>query len=119
MNIETLVHVEIEDRLNAMSELDPTSDEYKATSDAVLKLIDRANKMEELNIQIKEQDLKETQLKEDRKNRVWDRGLKAAAIVVPPVVAVIGAIGLTNYERTDTPTSTATREFWKRVFRLS
>lgn len=117
-DIETLVQVEISDRLNEMSGLKATDEAYKAYADVTMKFIDRATKMRELEIQSKANELKEKELAESRKKRVWDFGKEVIKTVVPPTIAIVGAIGLTNYERNDSTVSTATREFWKQVFRL-
>lgn len=142
-NIETLVYCEIEDRLNKMSNADPTSDVYKATSDTALKLIDRAIKMEETEIQakaveqkarelelqaeankLKERELeeanrlKELEIKEAHKSGVRDIFVQGVKIVVPPLIVVAAAFALTNYERTDIVAGTAGKEIWKHVFRL-
>ena len=64
-----------------METMDPVSDEYKATSDAALKLLDRATKMEELSIKTKEMD-------EARKYRKWDHILRGIGIALPPTIAL-------------------------------
>lgn len=112
MNIENMVNVEIKERLDQMRKMDPTTDEYKATADATLKLIDRAAKMEELNIQLKQVD-------ERRKDRLWDNVMKGFGIAVPPTVALVAGFALSILERTDILASTAPREFVKRALRLS
>lgn len=140
MNIETLVHEEVQDRLEQMHPMEPTEEGYKARADVTLKFIDRAIKMNEQEVQAKLAELKakelelhekevenqtqanklkEAELEESRKNRVVDSVIQVLKIVVPPTVALIGAIGLTNYERTDSVTSTAGREIWKKVFRMT
>lgn len=118
MNIETMVHVEIQERLEAMSNLDVDTDEYKANMDAVLKLVDRASKMEELNIKDKENEIKLKQMNEDRKDRRIKNVLTAAGIVVPPAVALLGAWGFSIIERTEIIAGSAPREFMKRVLRV-
>ena len=117
-SVENLVLVEVQDRLNEMSEMKTTTEEYKATADVTLKLIDRAAKMAEIENQTKANELKEKELEESRKKRKWDFAKEVIKTAVPPAIAIVGAIGLTNYERSDSTTSTPTREFWKQVFRL-
>lgn len=119
MNIETKVYVEIEERLDQMSQLDPSGEEYKAIADATLKLIDRATKMEELNIQSKENEVKLAQMIEDRKARSKDQIWRFASIAVPPVVAFVGGLIFSVIERTEVHTNTPTKEFIKRALRLS
>lgn len=119
MNIETMAHAEIEDRLMQMSKLSPSEDEYKAIADVTLKLIDRATKMEELNIQNKEYELKLMQMKEDQKDRKWDHVLRGVGIALPPTVAIVAAVVFSVIERTEIVASTPTKEFMKRALRLS
>ena len=118
-NIETLVGVEVEDRLNEMNQLKPTEEAYKATSDVTIKLIDRMAKMEEIKIQAKANELKQKELDEAKKRRVADTIVQGVKTVGGIVVPVVMAIGLTVYEQTDSTTSTATKEFWKKIFRLT
>lgn len=112
MDIETKVRKELMVLFERMENLDPASDEYKVVEDAAVKLLDRAAKMEELSIKIREMD-------EIRKDRWWERGLRAAGIMIPPAIALIAAFGFSVLERTDTVTSTPAREFMKRALRLS
>ena len=113
-SIETLVHVEVADRLNEMSGLSTTSDEYKATADVTLKLIDRAAKMAEIDNQTRANELKEKELEESRKKRWTDVGKEALKVGA----ALGGAILLTAYEKTDSVTSTGPKDLWKQVIRL-
>lgn len=118
-SIETLVYVELQDRLDEMSGKSPTTEEYKASADVAFKLMDHAEKMEALNIQLKEQELKEQQMKQDKKNRKWDRVVDVTRIVVPPVVALGAACIFSVVERTEIVSGSAPREFLKRALRLS
>lgn len=119
MNIRTLVDVEIEERLERMSQLDPESEAYKANCDAVLKLMDRSLKMEELDIQSKENEVKLAQIIEERKAKKIDSRLRLAGIAVPAGVAFVGGLIFSVIERTEVNTFTPTKEFLKRMLRLS
>lgn len=132
-SIESLVHVEIQDRLEEMSEQSTTTEEYKATSEVTLKLIDRYAKMAEIENQAKITDLKQKELelqaeanklkaeelKEAKKHRWTDFAKDMVKVVVPTTATIVAAIGLSVYEHTEVNASTPTREFWKKVFRLS
>ena len=143
-NLKTLVYVEAQDRFTEMSDLKVTDEEYKAAADVTIKLVDRAIKMEEVEAQNRATELKERELKlQAEANRLKEKELEEARelkekeleeahkssirdtvrdivrTVVPPIVLGCLAVGLTIYERTEVTTSTATREIWKRVFRLS
>lgn len=119
MNIKTLVEVELQERLEKMSELDPTSEGYKAHLDAVMKLTDRYTKMEELDIMSAENETKLAQVVEDRKARKTDQWLRLAGIGVPALVASAMALVCSVIERTEVHTNTPTKEFMKRALRLS
>lgn len=119
MNIETMVHVEIQRNLELMRKLDQHTDEYKEVAEETMKLMDRAAKMEELNILHEEQKLKLKQIDEDRKDHAWEHFLKGLGIVLPVTVACVGAFGLSVLERTEIVTSTPAREWFKRTLRLS
>lgn len=118
-SIETLVYAEVEDRMNEMADLKPTEEEYKATADVTLKLIDKATKMKELELQAEANELKRKELEENKKRRVVDTVIKCAETVGKIAVPAALAIGLTIYEQTDSTVSTATKEYWKKVFRLT
>ena len=119
MNIKTLVEVEIEERLEQMSKLDPESEAYKASNDAVLKLMDRSLKMEELDILSKENEVKLAQIVEERKAKKTDNWLRFAGIAVPVVFASGMGLICSVIERTEVHTDTPTKEFIKRALRLS
>lgn len=103
-DVESLMLVEARDRLKEMSTMKPTDEGYKATAEVTFKLIDHATKIKEIE--------------ESRKNRMWDCIMQGVKVVVPPAIAVVAAVGLTNYERSEVVTGTAVKEFWRRIFRL-
>lgn len=132
-NIETLVHVEIEDRLSKMNGLDATTEECKATADLTLKLVDRYAKMaeienqakinslkeKELNLQAEANTLKAKELEEAKKHRWSDFATQCIKVGVPAVVSLVGAVALTNYERSEVTTGTAVKDFWRKTFKLN
>lgn len=118
-SIENLVCVEVEDRMNEMAELKPTEEAYKATADVTLKLIDRAAKMRELELQAEANKLKQEELKESKKRRVTDTIVKVVENTLKVAVPAVFAVALTIYEQSDTTTSTATKEYWKKLFRIT
>lgn len=129
-NVETLMLMEVEDRLNEMSKLDPTDEGYKAREEATLKFVDRMAKLRELELEAEANKLKEEELKaanklkteeieETKKKRhgemIWTGVKTVGGIVVPVAMSIL----LTNLERTDVPISTATKEFWKKCLRIN
>jgi hypothetical protein len=118
-HIGTKVGVEIEERLDRLSELNPTDEEYKVTADATLKFIDREAKLQELELQSEANKLKEKELEEARKRRHTETGYKVFETVVKCVFYGVMAVGLTIYERNDSTVSTPTKDAWKKVFKLN
>ena len=136
MNIETLIDVELEDRLNEMSGLDPTSEDYKAREDVSIKLIDRKVKLVELDLQaaankqnaeveatkLKLQEeantLKAMEIKEAKIRHIVDSAVNVGTTVIKLVgIAAVG-IGLTKFEREDSLVSTPTKEIFKGLLRF-
>lgn len=136
MNIETLIDVELEDRLNEMSALDPTSEDYKAREDVSIKLIDRKVKLAELDLQaaankqnaeveatkLKLQEeantLKAMEIKEAKIRHIVDSAVNIGTTVFKLVgIAAVG-IGLTKFEREDSLVSTPTKEIFKGLLRF-
>lgn len=119
MNIETKVHVEIEERLDQMANLDPATEEYKANAEVVYKLIDKAIEMEKLCQEEDANKMKREQMEEEKKDRKIKNWLEGAKIVVPPTIALAAAVIFSVVERTENNVMTPTREFLKRALRLS
>ena len=117
-SIENLVFAEVQDRLETMSGMKATDEECKATADLTLKFIDRTTKMAEVENQKKANELKEKELDESRKKRRWDFAKEIVEVTVTAGFTFVGAVWLTNYERTDSTVSTATRELWKQGLRI-
>lgn len=118
-SIENLVYVEVEDRMHEMADLKTTDEAYKVTADVTLKFIDRATKMKELELQEEANKLKQEEIKESKKRWVTETIIKTLETTAKIAVPVVAAVGLTIYEQTDSTTSTGTKEFWKKVFRLT
>lgn len=132
-NIENLVYVELEDRCGKLSGMDANSDECKATTNMVFGLVDRVVKMADSNNQAKLNDLKEKELnlqaeanalkvkelEEARKQRWVDFGRDCIRVGFPAIVSIVGAVALTNYERSEAVTGTAVKDFWRKTFKLN
>lgn len=119
MNIETKVYELIDERVETMKTLDPTTDEYKANAEVALKFIDRAVEIEKIHIEDEANRLKAQQMEEDLKDRKTRNWLTALGIAIPPVTAVVAACVFSVIERTEIVSNTAPREFLKRALRLS
>lgn len=119
MSIKTLLEVEIEDQFGKLSEMEKGSDEYKATVDSAIKLTDRMIELEKLEDERldKEQsrkfdsELKLSEVKEDRKDRIIKNCISVAGIVLPIIVTVWGTKTSLKFEEEGTITTSIGRGF--------
>ena len=119
MSIKTLLEVEIEDQFDKLSEMEKGSDEYKATVDSAIKLTDRMIELEKLEDERldKEQsrkfdsELKLSEVKEDRKDRIIKNCISVAGIVLPIIVTVWGTKISLKFEEEGTITTSIGRGF--------
>lgn len=137
MDIETLLHEEIESELQTLGELDAGSSEYKAVVDGLTKLIDRAIEMDKFNIAHnekleerefeKEQKLKQMeeerlerefernhkvmQMEEEKKDRFIKNVLNGVGIGLPVAVTIWGTLKSLKFEETGTVTTLIGRGF--------
>ena len=124
MTIEKLLHEEIENEFKDLANLERGSDEYKTTVDGLTKLVDRAIKIDELNIDEQnkidsretEANLKQQQIDNERKDQKVRNGISIAGIVIPVAVTIWGTIKTLKFEQEGTITTNAGREFMKRIF---
>lgn len=108
MSMVTKLNVEIEDKLDEISELDPATKEYSAAVDSVTKLMDRAIEIERLEMS---ETQNENQMKEDRKSRLVKNCIDIGSIVLPLAVTVWGAKTSLKFEETGTVTTSVGRKF--------
>ena len=119
MSIKTLLEVEIEDQFDKLSEMEKGSDKYKATVDSAIKLTDRMIELEKLEDERldKEQsrnfdsELKLSEVKEDRKDRIIKNCISVAGIVLPIIVTVWGTKTSLKFEEEGTITTSIGRGF--------
>ena len=119
MSIKTLLEVEIEDQFDKLSEMEKGSDEYKATVDSAIKLTDRMIELEKLEDERldKEQsrkfdsEMKLSEAKEDRKDRIIKNCISVAGIVLPIIVTVWGTKTSLKFEEEGTITTSIGRGF--------
>lgn len=124
MKIETILHEEIQDEFKELKSMQLGSDEYKTTVDGLTKLVDRAIKIDELNINAQDKiykenelDLKQQQIEEERKDRKVRNGITVASIVIPTVVTIWGTLKTLKFEEVGTVTTNAGRNFMNRLFK--
>lgn len=119
MSIENLLHEEIENRLHDLSGMNAKSDEYKATVEGVAKLMDRAIEIDKFNNECEEKaknreietELKITQMREDKKDRLLKNITAIASIAIPSAITVWGTLKSLKFEETGTVTTAIGRGF--------
>ena len=124
VNIETLLHDEIETEFNKLSELEPGSEEHKATLDGLTKLVDRAIDLEKIEVDCEdkaaaresEQLLEQQKMEEEKKDRLVKNILGAAGVVLPLIVTIWGTVVSLKFEEEGTITTQMGRGFIQRLF---
>ena len=137
MEIETLLHEEIESELQTLGELEAGSNEYKTVVDGLTKLLDRAIEMDKFNIardekleerefereqklkQMEEEKLereferkhKIKQMEEEKKDRFIKNVLNGVGIGLPVAVTIWGTLKSLKFEETGTVTTLVGRGF--------
>ena len=113
MGMTTKLYAEIEDRLDGVNGLDPTSKEYATAVDSVTKLMDRAIEIEKLEASATQN---EKQMKEDRKARLIKNLIDIGGIVLPLGVTLWGVKASLYFEDENTITTTVGRKFMDKLF---
>lgn len=119
MEIETLLYEEIVDEFGNLEDLEAGSEEYKATVDGLVKLMDRAIEIEKIHKDEEErdkdrqfdQDLKLKQVEEETRDRLIKNCIAVAGIVIPSLVTMWGAIKSFKFEKDGTYTTVIGRGF--------
>ena len=104
-----------------LKELEPGTDQHKATSDNIAKLMDRSIELEKIENaaadKVKENDFKERQLKNDTKLKWISCGITIAGIIIEVGVRVWGTKKTLTFEQTGTVTTSAGRNWISSLFR--
>lgn len=112
-NIEALWDAEIESELGYLSTLGIGSDEHKTTVDGLTKMMDRKIELKKFDL---EYELKQQQLREDKKDRLIKNIMTAAGISLPLLVTIWGTIVSLNFEKEGVVTTGAGRGFINKMF---
>ena len=124
MSIKDLLHEEIENRLSDLGRMDPKSDEYKAATDGVTKLMDRAIEMDKFDSECEkearnrefDEEFRITQAKEERKDRIVKNIIAGAGVLLPIGLTIWGTKTSLKFEETGTVTTAVGRGFINRLF---
>ena len=117
--IETLLKERIEHDFEQLKEMEVTSDEYKATADELVKLLDRNIEIKKVNNDIHDKtesrkvdaELKREELETNKKDQWIKNGLTAAGIVLPLTVTIWGVFKTFEFEREGVVTTIMGRSF--------
>ena len=112
MSMTTKLNVEIEDKLDELTNMDPSTKEYDVAVDSVTKLMDRAIEIEKLESSDSQN---EKQMKEDRKSRLVKNCIDVGSIVLPLAVTIWGARASFKFEETGTITTSVGRKFMDKI----
>lgn len=118
MGLKTEIREEVQNELKELRKMQLGSDEYRTTVDGVTKLADRVIEMDKLDnerqaqaeIQEKELELKQEQIKEEKKDRIIKNCLTGVSVVGGILVTIWGTIVSINFEREGTFTTSAGRK---------
>ena len=119
MSIEKLLHEEIKSQFECLKDLEAGEEQYKATVDGLVKLLDRSIEIDKINIEYEEKtverdmenDLKLKQMEEERKDRKIRNGISVAGIVLPIAVTIWGTLKSFKFEQEGTVTTIMGRGF--------
>lgn len=125
MDIENLLYDEIETDFEKLREEELEPEKRKATVDELAKLMDRAIEMkkieneskEKAEARLSEQAIELQKLKEEKKDRYVRNGISIAGIILPILVTIWGTKTSMEFEKTDSFTTTAGRNFVNNLFR--
>lgn len=126
MNIETLLHEEISEKLISLSNKGAGTDEYTKSVNDVTELMDRLIEIRKLESEEKEKviaretetKLKYAQMEVDKKDRFVKNALTAVSIGAPLVVGVIMSFSSMNFEKEGTFTTEAGRSALRQLLRF-
>ena len=123
MEIETLLHKEIQSNLKLMDAMGKDSEEYKQLAETTAKLIDRAIDMEKIHADSDEKDknrasetaLKKAELDGERKDRIARNGISIVGILLPIAVTIWGTKKSFEFEKEGTITTIMGRGFLQKL----
>lgn len=108
VTVQTLLNEEISTLFAKLEELEPGTDEYEAVNDELVKLVDRAIKMESFSI---ESANKMQEMEDERKDRTVKNVLTGVSIVGGFALTVWGTVKSIKFEETGTITTIMGRGF--------
>lgn len=125
MDIENLLYDEIQTDFEKLRDEELEPEKRRATVDELTKLMDRAIEMKKIEDDCKdkaaaresEQAARLQQLEEDKKDRIVKNIIGAAGVILPLLVTVWGTKVSMEFEKEDSFTTAAGRNFVNNLFR--
>lgn len=119
MDVKDLLTNEIEKLIKSLEGMEVDSDEYKATSDAIVKLTGKLNEMDQINYEYwdkkesreKDSELKLKQLNSEKRDRIVKNVLTAVSIVGGFVLTIWGTKASFEFEKEGSITTIMGRGF--------
>lgn len=124
--IDTMLRDELQREFENLKDMKSGTEEHKVGVDSLTKLLDRAIEMDKLEADVQEKaenrevdaSLKEKQMQEDKKDRIVKNCLTAVSLIASVGLTIWGSCKSWKFEETGTITSTAGREFMKKLFHM-
>lgn len=119
MNVKEQLTKLVECQMELMNDLKPGTEEYKSAADALAKLLDKLNEIDQNEYEYwekresreKENELKLKQIKSERADRIVKNCLTGTSVVGGIALAVWGTLVSLNFEKTGSVTTIAGRGF--------
>lgn len=126
MGLKTVFREEVQNELKELRKMELGSEEYRSTVDGVTKLADRIIEMDKLDnerqvkaeTQDREFELKQEQMKEEKKDRIIKNCLTGVSVVGGILVTIWGTIVSINFEKEGTFTTSAGRKHVNKLLSL-
>ena len=126
MGLRTEFREEVQNELKELRKMELGSEAYRSTVDGVTKLADRVIEMDKLDnerqvqaeLNEKEHELKQAQMKEEKKDRFIKNCLTGVSIVGSMAIAVWGTIASINFEKEGTITTSAGRKHLNKILSM-
>lgn len=124
MDVKDLLTNEIEKLIKSLEGMEVDSDEYKATSDAIVKLTGKLNEMDQINYEYwdkkesreKDSELKLKQLNSEKRDRIVKNVLTAVSILGGFALTVWGTKASFEFEKEGSITTIMGRGFINNLF---
>lgn len=123
MNIETMMHEEIQSELEKLGKIKVGTEEYKVAVEGITKLTDRIIEMTKSDIEREEKikdreietNLKIQQMEDERKDRFIKNVIAVVGIAVPTAVTIWGTVKSIEFEKEGTITTIMGRGFIQKL----